>query len=203
MKFVIGIDEVGRGPLAGPVSVCILAMTVENYEFFKKLKQRKNLRDSKKLSEKQRNEWFREIIIWQEQGFLNFDYETKSAADIDKFGISVVIKKCIEKGLEKLKIKTDDQILLDGSLYAPEKFKNQKTIIRGDEKESIISLASIVAKVMRDKFMVNLAKKYPEYSFEVNKGYGTAAHCQAIKKHGLSSVHRKSFCKNFAKTSHT
>ncbi len=198
MKFVIGIDEVGRGPLAGPVSVCVLKMSDKNYAIFKKLKLPKNLklRDSKKLSEKQREEWFEKIFSWQKEGFLDFAYESQSAKDIDKSGISQVIKKCVAAGLSRLKVSVSDRILLDGSLFAPEKFKNQKTIIKGDEKEPIISLASIVAKVTRDKYMKNLAKKFPKYCFEIHKGYGTAAHCRAIKKYGLSSVHRKSFCKN-------
>jgi ribonuclease HII len=196
MKIVIGIDEVGRGPLAGPVSVCVLSMPIDNYEIFKKMEEREKLRDSKKLSEKKRNEWFEKIENWRKEGFLNYSYQTMSASEIDNFGISVAIKKCVEKGLEDLKTDPEAEILLDGSLIAPAKFKNQTTIIRGDEKEPIISLASIAAKVIRDNFMKTLAEKFPNYGLEIHKGYGTLSHREAIKEYGLSDVHRKSFCKN-------
>jgi ribonuclease HII len=88
------------------------------------------------------------------------------------------------------------EIRLDGLLKAPPKFKNQKTIIKGDEKDVFIACASIVAKVSRDRLMCQLAKKYPKYSLEIHKGYGTLLHRNLIKKHGLSPLHRKSFCKN-------
>jgi ribonuclease HII len=87
-------------------------------------------------------------------------------------------------------------ILLDGGLKAPPKYLNQKTIIGGDEKEPLIALASIVAKVLRDRRMVRYAKIHPKYSFEVHKGYGTALHRRLIKKHGPSVLHRRSFIKN-------
>ncbi len=196
MEFVIGIDEVGRGPLAGPVSVCVLSMSFHNYEKFKKMEGREKLRDSKKLSEKKRNEWFEKIENWRKKGFLNYSYQTMNAAEIDKLGISVAIKKCVENGLGELETDSCAKILLDGSLIAPPKFKNQTTIIRGDEKEPIISLASIVAKVTRDNYMKTLAEKFPNFGLEIHKGYGTLSHRQAIKKYGLSDVHRKSFCKN-------
>ena len=86
--------------------------------------------------------------------------------------------------------------MLDGSLYAPEKYKNQQTIIKGDEKIPIISAASVVAKVYRDNMMKKMHEKYPQYGFDAHKGYGTVAHIAAIKKHGLSAIHRRSFCRN-------
>ena len=84
--------------------------------------------------------------------------------------------------------------MLDGSLHAPKEFTNQKTIIRGDQSEPVISLASIAAKVLRDRLMVRLAKKYPLYSFDIHKGYGTLAHRRAIKKEGFCELHRVTFC---------
>ncbi|MBI5400711.1 MAG: hypothetical protein HZB12_01160 [Candidatus Yonathbacteria bacterium] len=90
-------------------------------------------------------------------------------------------------------------VLLDGGLRAPAHYSNQKTIIKGDEKELSIALASIVAKVARDKKMIALAKKFPAYGFEKHKGYGTRAHYEAIKKHGATKHHRKSFLKNVVK----
>ena len=86
------------------------------------------------------------------------------------------------------------EVRLDGGLHAPAEFKNQKTIIRGDEKEKIIAWASILAKVSRDSLMRKASRKFPEYGFEIHKGYGTARHRSAISKHGLSPLHRKTFC---------
>ncbi|HRY31115.1 MAG TPA: ribonuclease HII [Candidatus Paceibacterota bacterium] len=198
-KIIVGIDEVGRGPLAGPVSVCVLKMLAGNYGRFLKSLERKFLRDSKKLSEKKRQTWFSKIRRWQKEELLDFSYQTVSAREIDRIGISSAIAKALNAGLRELRIPSSAAILLDGSLFAPKRFKKQKTIIRGDEKEPIISLASIVAKVRRDDFMVRLAKKSPkkyrQYDFKNNKGYGTLAHRRAIRKLGLSSIHRKSFCK--------
>jgi ribonuclease HII len=100
------------------------------------------------------------------------------------------------KKLEKLGVTAHrSKVLLDGSLKAPRRYVNQKTIIRGDDIEPVISLASICAKVLRDRKMTRLAKKYPRYGFEVHKGYGTKAHYKAIKKHGFSQEHRRSFLK--------
>ena len=202
MKYasVVGIDEVGRGPLAGPVAVAVLQFKVVSI----KLKVKKaeanfgfKLKDSKKLSEKQREIWFKEIKLWWKKGECNFKVSMISAKEIDKIGISKAIKKCIFSSLSALRVSISDPILLDGSLKAPIEYKKQKTIIKGDEKEPIIALASIVAKVCRDRLMIRLAKKYPEYGLESHKGYGTKLHYEAIKAKGLSPIHRRSFLKNF------
>jgi ribonuclease HII len=118
---------------------------------------------------------------------------------IDKRGIVYAIKFGMNKCLEKLGAKVGDKIFLDGSLRAPVEFTNQETIIKGDEKVAVISLASICAKVTRDKYMKNLGEKYPEYKFEVHKGYGTKAHYDVINKYGLTEVHRQSFLKGLTK----
>ena len=194
VEFVVGIDEVGRGPLAGPVSVVSLLMTKQNYSKLKKSKKLEGLHNSKKLSEKQREEWFELIKEWQKVGLLDFAYVSVSAKEIDSKGIVAGLNKCILKTLEALDVTNDSDILLDGSLHAPEKYKNQKTIIGGDETEPVISLASIVAKVTRDEHMKKISLEYPEYDLEGNKGYGTEKHRKAIKKYGLTEVHRKSFC---------
>jgi ribonuclease HII len=103
----------------------------------------------------------------------------------------------MKQGLSTLKLDCDAcDVRLDGGLKAPKNFKKQKTIIKGDEKEKIIAWASITAKVSRDALMRRAAKKYPQYGFEVHKGYGTVKHRQAIKRHGMSLIHRRSFCKN-------
>ncbi len=191
-KFIIGIDEVGRGPIAGPVAVCALCLN-PNFS----TKDFKNFRDSKKLSHIQRLKWLEKIKAEKEKGTLAYKVSLESNKVIDKKGLTFAIKKALANSLESLNIKPKDcLVLLDGGLKAPEKYKNQKTIIKGDEKELAIALASIVAKVHRDTLMTNLARKYPGYSLEKHKGYGTKAHYQALKKLGLSSLHRQSFLKN-------
>lgn len=200
MKYasVVGIDEVGRGPIAGPVAVCVFRVGVRNAELgVREIEKRLHikLRDSKKLSEKQREAWFAEIKKWQKEGLCDFKVSMVSAKEIDKIGIVSAIKKCISNSISVLRIPISDKILLDGGLKAPPQFKYQKTIIKGDEKEPVIALASIAAKVTRDRLMCRMAKKYPGYGFDVHKGYGTKAHYAELKKRGISVVHRRSFLK--------
>ena len=193
IKYIVGIDEVGRGPLAGPVAVCAFKMPVKfETKSFGKLK------DSKKLKPKEREEIFARLKVIKKTSDIDYFVSYESAKKIDKIGISKAIKNCLEKSLAKLKVKPKECIvLLDGGLKAPEIYKNQKTVIKGDEKERAIAFASIVAKVSRDALMCRLSKKYPKYLFEVHKGYGTAKHCMAIRKYGLSAEHRRCYCKNF------
>jgi len=199
IKYIVGIDEVGRGPLAGPVAVCAFKMPV-NFE----VKKFGKTKDSKKLSPKKREEIFdmlKKIKSTKNPIFENnIDYLVcyESAQEIDKIGISQAIKNCLKKAITKLRVNPKDcLVLLDGGLKAPLKYKNQKTIIKGDEKERAIAFASIIAKVSRDELMCRLAKKYPKYSFEIHKGYGTKKHCEYIKKNGLCFEHRRCFCKNY------
>ncbi len=199
MKIVIGIDEVGRGPLAGPVCVCAFELRITDDEL-KIEKGQLKLKDSKKLSQKQREAWMTIIETWQKEGKCDFAVSYTEAEEIDRIGLSQAIKNTLSSSLLKLADpEVDPLILLDGGLYAPEIFKNQKTIIKGDEKEPAISFASIVAKVHRDQLMAEYAKQYPEYGFESHVGYGTKAHYAAIKKHGLTPLHRRSFLKNLVK----
>lgn len=186
MKWTIGIDEVGRGPVAGPVAVCACAIPLVQY---KKMKWR-GLSDSKKMTVKARNEWYKKALELK----IKHSVVYKSNAVIDQKGISFAIKACISQVLKDLNLKPKDcTVLLDGLLKASKEYKNQKTIIKGDQKEKIISLASVIAKVSRDKKMELLHKKYPEYNWAQNKGYGTKEHYKAIKKHGLTSLHRSTF----------
>jgi ribonuclease HII len=207
-KYIIGVDEVGRGPLAGPVAVCafkipagILPRQIEflfDWGGFMSTKKSGRIKDSKKLTSDKREEIFARLKILKKEKTVDYFVSYESAKRIDKLGISKAIKNCLEKSLAKLKVKPEQcLILLDGGLHAPEKYKNQKTIIKGDEKERAIAFASIVAKVSRDTLMCKLSKKYPKYCFEIHKGYGTKKHCEAIKKNGLSKEHRRCFCKNF------
>jgi len=189
-----GIDEVGRGPLAGPVAVGVFGMKKGL-----KLKGFPKGRDSKKMSESEREKWFSFFDEEKKKGNVFFEVGFSTAGVIDKKGIVYALRVAMEKCLHALEnggiLFDTSHLLLDGALYAPTRFAFQKTIIKGDEKEKLIACASIVAKVSRDRLMVKLAKKYPEYLFEVHKGYGTLKHREVIKKNGLSEIHRKSFCK--------
>jgi len=192
-KYLVGIDEVGRGPLAGPVAVCAFIMPANFLT-----KDFGPLKDSKKLTAEKREDIFLKLKILKKNKKVNYSVSYESAKRIDKIGISQAIKNCLKKSLASLKVKPNEcMVLLDGGLKAPAEYKNQKTIIKGDEKERVIAFASIVAKVSRDVLMCKLAKKYPKYSFEIHKGYGTAKHCDSIRKYGLSDEHRRCFCKNF------
>lgn len=224
MKFVIGIDEVGRGPLAGPVSVATFSTTERTAKLILKNFFDGNLRDSKKLSEKKREEIFTKLNILKKEGKVSFKVAHSTPRFIDKFGISKAVQVGVKKSLlwqvqkytnifllkksscpvqstlqgisefDHSKISNQIEIHLDGLLKAPQEFKNQKTIIKGDEKDIFIACASIVAKVSRDRLMCKLAKKHPGYGFEIHKGYGTKNHCKIIKKLGTCLIHRKSFC---------
>lgn len=192
MNYIVGIDEAGRGPLAGPVAVGICKVSPDfDFSIFP------NLKDSKKLSEKKREEFIEKMNQLKKEGVLDFAVALVSNNTIDNSGIVFAIKSGIKGLLEKLSISYDDKILLDGGLVTPMEFKNQETIIKGDELMPVISLASIVAKVSRDRYMKKISLDFPEYGFEIHKGYGTKKHTDAIRKHGLSTLHRKSFCKNF------
>jgi ribonuclease HII len=190
-ESIVGIDEAGRGPLAGPVAVGAVLL----YPDFDMtaLGEIKN-KDSKKLSPEKRQEWFIKIQNWQKEGKLLFHVELVSHTIIDTKGISFAIKKGIRECLDRIDAHTKNSlILLDGSLKAPKEFRFQKTIIKGDEKEQVIGLTSIAAKVTRDEKMRELAQKFPKYKFDIHKGYGTALHLRLIQKFGPSKIHRQSF----------
>jgi len=200
-KYVIGIDEAGRGPLAGPVAIGAVAIVsrsnldIQLSRFDLSLGR---LRNSKKLSPKKREQWYAWLKQQQKNRKFKFAVALVSAKIIDRIGIVQSINLAIKRCLKRLNLKPNQcHILLDGSLRAPQIYKNQKTIIRGDEIKPIIALASIIAKVTRDRKMIRLAKKFPNYNFEQHKGYGTKAHYRALNKHGLLPLHRRSFLKNF------
>ena len=191
---IIGIDEAGRGPLAGPVAVGVFIMYSHAIPKVRRLFR--GVKESKQLSESQREKWFAIIEAARDAGLIDFSVQFQSARQIDVSGLTKTINKAIRRGLKKVvgNKKTDEcLVLLDGGLRAPEHFKNQKTIIRGDEKKTVIALASICAKVLRDRRMKSYATKYPGYGFDIHKGYGTRAHYAALKKHGISPLHRRSF----------
>ena len=193
IQYVIGIDEAGRGPLAGPVSVGAACFCISDRRRFSVFS--KGVKDSKKLNEKQREEWFTKMEKESSLGKLSFSVSFSSAEMIDTHGLSLAVRKALSETLVKLSRPSESTlILLDGALYAPKEYPFQKTIIHGDDIEPIISLASIAAKVLRDRKMRVLAKKYPEYGFEHHKGYGTKKHYEMVAKYGvLEGIHRKTF----------
>ncbi len=175
--------------MAGPITVG--AMAVKG-----RLDFLRGIKDSKKLSARQREEWLSKIKEKQLK-HRNFEVVLASvgASTVDKVGISAAARLAVGRCLKKLKIKNKSyKIVLDGSLYAPKTYLNQRTIIRGDEKIPIIAAASIFAKIWRDKKMVRLHEQFPKYRFDLHKGYGTKLHRKLVKKHGLCDIHRRSFC---------
>jgi ribonuclease HII len=190
-RFLVGIDEAGRGPLAGPVAVGVVVAPVGvSAAIFD------GVRDSKQMTELGREIWFEKLRILEAEYGVRAHVEFSSAQYIDAYGIVPAVKRAMARALAVLEVDpSETSILLDGSLYAPQKFLMQKTIIRGDESEPIISLASVAAKVKRDKLMKRLALRYPDYGFEIHKGYGTKAHREAIKIHGPCDIHRRTFIK--------
>ena len=193
--YTIGIDEVGRGPLAGPLVVC--ACAVRSGADVISLFPKGMLRDSKKLSEKVRITIVEQVERYVDAGDVIFGIGEMSAEQIDTLGLSPAIREATARALAKVHDKgvaRDSFIFLDGSLKADSSFP-QETIIKGDEKIPEIALASIIAKVYRDTLMRKVSDAYPEYGFASHVGYGTKAHYDAIEKHGLTPLHRRSFLK--------
>jgi ribonuclease HII len=198
MRITVGIDEAGRGPLAGPVAVGAVAV-VDSMRARKAVaKAFPKVKDSKQLSEKAREVWFAEIKKLGAEGYISWTVSFSSAKIIDDKGIAYAITHATTQCLRKLHVDPKySLVLLDGGLRAPEDFINQKTIVRGDTTNIEIALASICAKVMRDRKMVEAGKRYRKYGFEIHKGYGTKQHLRVIEKLGTSSFHRKTFCERF------
>ncbi len=198
IDYIVGIDEVGRGPVAGPVSVGAFCVPVK---FLKEILP-DDLRESKKLSKKKREEWFEIFETARKGGKANFVVASTESKTIDDHGIIFSLKHALSRAIRELKLNPKvTKVFLDGGLKAPQEFKYQTTIIRGDTKMPVIAAASIVAKVVRDRRMKKLGEQFPEYGFECHKGYGTQAHMEAIKTCGLCLEHRKTFLKNFPRGS--
>lgn len=205
-KYIIGIDEVGRGPLAGPVNVAAILMP-RNFQL--SIFNLPKLKDSKKLSAKQREKWFKFV---KENGKIYYAVASVSPKIIDKINISKAANLAATRALARLlankKLATRGlKILLDGGLHLNTKtlmtsgyWPNPKTLVRADEKIPAVALASIAAKVTRDRRMKNLHKKFPQYDFINNVGYATKKHIKALKKHGLADIHRKTFAKKFCRS---
>ena len=186
-KSEVGIDEVGRGAVFGPVFSAIVVLNDKNKRILKHL----GVTDSKKLTPKKRKFLFSKILL------LSSDYGIgqSSAREIDKLGIRVATELSMIRALKKLKEKPSE-LLIDGSLLLRPWNGVQKNIVSGDSKFTSIAAASIIAKVSRDNLMERLEKKYRGYLIFKNKGYGTKEHLSIIKQNGLTNLHTKSYLKN-------
>lgn len=180
--YICGIDEVGRGPLAGPVVAGAVILPKDCDILY--------LNDSKQLSAKKRDELY--DIIMQKAVAVGIGYA--SHEKIDEINILQATYEAMREAISKLQVKPD--ILLNDAVTIPQVDIQQVPIIKGDAKSISIAAASIVAKVTRDRLMVEYDKVYPEYHFSENKGYGSAAHIEALKENGPSPIHRKTFIKN-------
>ena len=191
MKWIVGVDEAGRGPLAGPVAVGMVKVPA-NFDWG----QITGVGDSKKIKEADREKILAEAKELRYRGHLDFVVSMVGSSVIDEKGISFAIELAIKRNIKKLGLSPNEcEVKLDGSLHAPSEF-TQETIIKGDDKELVIGLASIAAKVTRDKYMEKIARQYFQYGLEVHKGYGTKSHREAITRFGKSPIHRVSYCKN-------
>ncbi|MCL4550158.1 MAG: ribonuclease HII [Bacteroidetes bacterium] len=182
IKVLAGVDEAGRGPLAGPVVAAAVIFDRRTFH--------KEINDSKKLSESKREELFGWIVEnCKSYGVGIIDHE-----EIDEINILQATLKAMKSAVEQLHRKPN-LVLIDGNKSFHSALK-AKTVVKGDAKSFSIAAASIVAKVTRDRIMREASNKFPEYRWAENKGYGTRAHIEAVKKHGASPMHRKTFLKN-------
>jgi ribonuclease HII len=192
MRWLVGIDEVGRGCLAGPVMVGAFAVQV-SHEY---MLDHEWVRDSKVLSAARRRAMYEYLEGCARGGYARYIVALQSARVVDDVGIVGAIRMCIAEALDALDIDTcDAHVYLDGGLRAPAEWIHQSTHVKGDRDYPVISAASIVAKVLRDEYMSELASEYSAYGWGCNKGYGTLVHRTAIGVYGVTEYHRRSFLK--------
>ena len=184
--YEVGIDEVGRGAVFGPVFSAVVVLTTKNKFILKKV----GVMDSKKLTPKKRKLLLPKIL------FLSSDYGIgqSSSNEIDKLGIRVATELSMIRAIKKLK-EIPSELIIDGPLLLRPWEGIQKNVVSGDSKFTAVASASIVAKVSRDNLMERLEKKFSGYLIFKNKGYGTEEHFSRIKKNGITNLHRKSFLK--------
>lgn len=180
-SVVCGVDEAGRGPLAGPVFAAAVILP-ENYSH-------EILNDSKKLSEKKRDLVFDDII----RDAVSYSVGIATEKEIDEINILNATFLAMKRAVDGLSIKPD-LAYIDGNQY-PKTGVKEVTIVKGDSKCMSVAAASIIAKVSRDRYMLKVAEEYPEYEFTKHKGYGTKLHYEMIEKYGISPVHRRTFLK--------
>ena len=188
IKPVIGIDEVGRGPLAGPVISCaciFFDIQINDKELF-------FIDDSKKLSQKKRIIAIREIYKLKKKSKLQFSLGMASVEEIDKLNILEATKLSMRRAVKKLSL-PPTQLIIDGNIDLKLKDYPSRSVIKGDQKSYSIAAASIIAKIHRDRYMHFLSKKYPSYDWSSNAGYGTKKHIEEIYRKGITTHHRKSF----------
>lgn len=183
LHVICGVDEAGRGPLAGPV--CAAAVILPEHL------QIPGLNDSKKLTDKKRRELFPVI----QQQAIAYGIGLASEAEIDEINILQATFLAMRRALEQLTVRPEIA-LIDGNRETDFGLP-VKTVVKGDSLSANIAAASVLAKVTRDNIMVELAQQYPEYGFEIHKGYGTKAHYEALRTYGPSPIHRRSFLKKF------
>ena len=183
LGYLCGIDEVGRGPLAGPVVACAVSLPKDCDILW--------LNDSKKLTAKKREELY-DVIL---EGAVSVGIGMASPERIDEINILQATYKAMQQAISKLSVKPD--LLLNDAVTIPEVDIEQVPIIKGDAKSASIAAASIVAKVTRDRMMKEYDAVYPGYDFAKNKGYGTKAHIEGIKKQGICDIHRRTFVKKY------
>jgi len=177
---MIGIDEVGRGSWAGPLLVVAARQILSLPDW---------VCDSKTLTKNQRND-----IFGQLNKFLEFGEGWVRAEEIDELGLATAMRIGVCRALLQLGALYEEEIIIDGSVnYCPVEYKNTSAVVRADSSYPVVGAASIYAKVLRDRHMERLARFYPYYGFEKHVGYGTALHKSALRVHGISSLHRKSF----------
>ena len=184
IKRICGIDEAGRGPLAGPVVIAAVIMPEDSFI--------EGVNDSKKVSEKKREKLYDEIT----NNAIAWGVGIIEPQEIDDINILNATKKGLTKALKEL-VEKPDIILVDALTGIDTLGIPYQSIIKGDAKSYSIAAASIIAKVTRDRIMRQWDEIYPEYGFEKHKGYGTKAHIEVIKNDGICPIHRKSFVKNF------
>ena len=184
-EYIAGIDEAGRGPLAGPVVAASVILPKDCEILY--------LNDSKQLSAKRRDELFDEI----KQKAIAYGIGIVSQGRIDDINILQATYEAMREAIGRMSEKQNPDLLLVDAVHIPDVGIKQVGIVKGDAKSVSIAAASILAKVTRDRFMVEMDKLYPEYGFASHKGYGSKSHIEAIKKYGASPIHRQTFIKNF------
>lgn len=181
-ELICGVDEAGRGPLAGPVYAAAVILPKGHIV--------EGVNDSKKLSEKKRELLFDKII----DECVCYSIGTASEKEIDEINILQATYLAMKRAVDGLEI-VPQLALIDGNRIPPLNASDAKAIVKGDAKSASIACASILAKVSRDRYMLKMAEKYPEYQFEKHKGYGTKLHYEMIEQFGICEIHRKTFLK--------
>lgn len=191
-NYIIGADEVGRGPLAGGCYVCAVMAPSD-------MDPIGGVTDSKKLTPQKREALYKILI---ESKGIHYRVSLRTASRVDEVGIQNALLECFKESIERL-ISVGvpvEAVRIDGKPIGVD-FSPTPTefIVKGDAKDWIIGAASIIAKVERDSYMAQMARRYPSYGWEKNKGYGSKQHLEAIEKHGLTPLHRSTFCRRFVK----